>query len=60
MVIIGDSGQNYTLAMSVSWNEISTKIMRRLLQYTDMHLPILPFQDVAVHFEADAFWLNDM
>ena len=40
--------------------EISTKIMRQLLVYTDMHLPVLPFQDIAVHLEADAIWLSDM
>lgn len=40
--------------------EISTKIIRQLLEYTDMHLPVLPFQDIAIHFKADAIWLSDM
>jgi hypothetical protein len=64
MVIVCDRGQSDPLAMAKGYSQRRRQRRKQpvyeLKIHTNMHLPVLPFENMAIHLEAHPFRLNNV
>ena len=69
MIIVGDGRQSNSFSMRESYQKLKInhrssqfpKLLKRSKHiFTNMHLPVLPFENMAIYLKTNTFWLDNM